>query len=131
MTQQIRLRRDTAANWTLANPYLGPCEIAFETDRLGSGSGNFTGIYNGGVRFKIGDSITSWSALPYSSVITDGTYAGASNPAVGPVVSFGSGVPVNASGNAGDIYINANGGVSGQSTIYQKRAATNTWVSVV
>ena len=30
--QQIKLRRDTAANWTSANPTLAAGELGFETD---------------------------------------------------------------------------------------------------
>lgn len=52
-TVKIRLRRDTAANWTAANPTLAEGEIARETD---------TG------RIKYGDGATAWNALPYWKV---------------------------------------------------------------
>lgn len=45
----IQVRRDTAANWTSANPMLGSGEPAFETD---------TG------RFKLGDGVNAWETLP-------------------------------------------------------------------
>jgi hypothetical protein len=50
--QQIKLRRDTAANWTSVNPVLAAGEPGFETD---------TG------RFKIGDGTTAWNSRLYAS----------------------------------------------------------------
>lgn len=48
--QQIQIRRDTAANWTAANPVLANGEWALETDtRL----------------LKLGDGVTAWTALDY------------------------------------------------------------------
>jgi hypothetical protein len=68
---RIRLRRDTAANWTAANPVLLNGEIGIETDTR---------------RFKIGNGSSTWSALPYyiegtpvrgqASKMTDGTISG-------------------------------------------------------
>lgn len=46
----IQLRRDTAANWTTANPTLAAGQPGFETD---------TG------RIKIGNGTTAWNSLPY------------------------------------------------------------------
>lgn len=46
----IQVRRDTAANWTSANPTLAAGEVGFETD---------TG------KFKIGDGSTAWASLTY------------------------------------------------------------------
>jgi len=51
MSTRIRLRRDTAANWTSANPTLTTGEMGYETD---------TG------KFKIGNNTNAWTALPYS-----------------------------------------------------------------
>lgn len=51
---KIQLRRDTAANWTSANPTLSPGELGFETD---------TG------KFKIGNAAgTAWTSLSYAAV---------------------------------------------------------------
>lgn len=47
---QMQQRRDTAANWTSANPTLLSGELGYETD---------TG------KFKIGDGSTAWSSLGY------------------------------------------------------------------
>jgi len=47
---QFQIRRDTAANWTTANPVLASGEMGLETD---------TG------KFKFGDGSLQWSALPY------------------------------------------------------------------
>jgi len=49
-TARIRLRRDTAANWTAANPVLLNGEMGVETDTR---------------RYKIGDGSTAWSSLSY------------------------------------------------------------------
>lgn len=49
-TARIRLRRDTAANWTAANPVLLNGEVGFETDTR---------------KLKLGDGTTAWNALLY------------------------------------------------------------------
>lgn len=49
-TARIRLRRDTAANWTAANPVLLNGEMGVETDTR---------------RFKVGDGSTAWASLSY------------------------------------------------------------------
>lgn len=49
-TAQIQLRRDTAANWTAANPVLLLGEVGFETDTR---------------KLKLGDGTTAWNALLY------------------------------------------------------------------
>jgi hypothetical protein len=48
----IQVRRDTAANWTTANPTLSAGEIGFETN---------TG------KFKIGTGSAAWTALAYAN----------------------------------------------------------------
>jgi hypothetical protein len=52
MATQIKLRRDTAANWTSTNPVLGLGEPGFETDTR---------------KIKYGDGTTAWTALLYSA----------------------------------------------------------------
>lgn len=53
MADIIKLRRDTAANWFLADPILAVGEKGIETDTLLE---------------KVGDGVTEWSQLPYSRV---------------------------------------------------------------
>ena len=48
--QRIQLRRDTAVNWTAANPVLAAGEVGVETD---------TG------KLKIGNGTTAWVSLDY------------------------------------------------------------------
>ena len=48
----IKLRRDTAANWSAANPILSLAEPGLETDTN---------------KIKYGDGLTSWAGLPYAS----------------------------------------------------------------
>ena len=50
---QIKLRRDTSANWTLRNPILSAGEPGLETDTL---------------IVKYGDGITTWANLSYPAV---------------------------------------------------------------
>lgn len=47
---RIRLRHDTAANWTSANPVLLAGEVGIETDTR---------------KFKVGDGSSTWSSLSY------------------------------------------------------------------
>ena len=51
MADIIKMRRDTAANWTTANPILADGELGFEKD---------TKCY------KMGDGVTSWNDLDSS-----------------------------------------------------------------
>jgi len=76
---RIVIRRDTAANWTAANPVLLQGEWGFETDAR---------------KLKIGDGATAWSALSYFS--TGGS---------GNTILSGSGAPSSALGVNGDIYL--------------------------
>jgi hypothetical protein len=50
---RIQLRRDTAANWTSADPVLAEGELALETDTSS---------------YKIGNGEDAWSDLPYGGV---------------------------------------------------------------
>lgn len=53
MAIQIQLRRGTAAEWTAANPTLAEGEMGLETDTSS---------------YKIGDGVTTWTSLTYSSL---------------------------------------------------------------
>jgi hypothetical protein len=50
MSYTIKLRRDTATNWTSLNHTLAQGEIGLETDTK---------------KFKIGDGLTAWNSLAY------------------------------------------------------------------
>ena len=58
MADIIQIRRDTAANWTSANPVLAQGELGVETDTD---------------KIKIGDGSTAWTSLGY--LIDTGGYA--------------------------------------------------------
>jgi hypothetical protein len=58
MAVKIQFRRDTAAAWTSANPILSQGEIGYEYD---------TG------RFKVGNGLSVWTGLVYSSGVTGPT----------------------------------------------------------
>lgn len=53
MAIQIQFRRDVATDWTSENPVLAAGELGLETDTA---------------RFKIGDGVTAWTSLAYSSL---------------------------------------------------------------
>lgn len=59
---QLQFRRDTAANWTSANPTLASGELGLETDTD---------------QFKIGDGSTAWTSLSYAGIQGDTGPAGA------------------------------------------------------
>lgn len=67
---RIQIRRDTAANWTAANPVLAAGEPAVETD---------TG------KMKVGDGIRNWATLPYEaeSALSSATPAAVGTAAAG------------------------------------------------
>jgi hypothetical protein len=68
----IQLRRDTAANWTSANPTLASGEFGYETD-----TGNF----------KIGNGSTAWNSLNYNPVTLDATQTLTNKTLTSPTVS--------------------------------------------
>ena len=57
MASKIQIRRDTASNWTTANPTLSTGELGLETDTR---------------KLKAGDGSTAWSSLAYYSLGTTG-----------------------------------------------------------
>lgn len=71
---RILLRNDVAAAWTAANPVLMKGEIGIETDTN---------------KFKIGDGVKAWSALPY--VGTDIEIVGSGSVIVDAVVNKSTG----------------------------------------
>ena len=56
MAQQILLRRGTAVEWTAANPILAEGEMGLEKDTN---------------KYKIGNGVTNWNGLEYSSLPAD------------------------------------------------------------
>ena len=81
--ERMQQRRDTAANWTAANPVLASGEIGYETD-----TGNF----------KFGDGQAAWTALPYKN-----TGPGPTGPKgdTGPTGATGPAGPTGATGATG------------------------------
>jgi hypothetical protein len=66
MADMIQIRRDTASNWTSANPTLAQGELSFETD---------TG------KLKLGDGTTAWTSLGYYTLGVV-VYMSSTNPVV-------------------------------------------------
>jgi len=125
--KRLQLRRDTAANWTSANPVLLAGELGAETD---------TG------KFKVGDGSAAWASLAYSSGPA-GTAGTAATVAVGTVttLSAGSSATVTNGGSSAAATLNfgipagatgtglTTGGTTGQ--VLKKNSSTNydsTWV---
>lgn len=79
MAVKIQFRRDTAAAWTAANPILSQGEAGYEFD---------TG------RFKVGNGLSPWNSLPYSSGVTGPTGplgpTGAQSTVTGPTGPTGA-----------------------------------------
>lgn len=112
---QLQLRRDTAANWTSANPTLAAGEVGYETD---------TG------KLKIGDGATAWSGLAYFSgagggittLASPGSTIGITNP-TGPTADIdlpASGVSAGTYGDAthsSRVTVNAEGIVTALSQV--------------
>lgn len=71
---RIQLRRDTAANWTSANPTLAAGELGVETDTD---------------QFKIGDGTTAWTSLAYGGLVGPAGATGATG-ATGPAGADGA-----------------------------------------
>lgn len=86
MAVRLQVRRDTAANWTSANPTLATGEIGFETD---------TG------KFKFGDGSTGWSSLTYFEAGAGGGGGGGVSSVALAISGAGlsvSGSPITSSG---------------------------------
>jgi hypothetical protein len=79
---RLAVRRDTAANWTSADPILAQGEFGYESDTL---------------LLKIGDGVTAWSALGYydpnPALGTGGSLVGA--------FKYDNGYPVSSAGRFG------------------------------
>ena len=65
MAVKIQFRRDTASAWSTVNPILSQGEAGFEFD---------TG------RFKVGNGLSPWNSLPYSSGVTGPTGPSVTGP---------------------------------------------------
>ena len=65
MAVKIQFRRDTASAWSIVNPILSQGEAGFEFD---------TG------RFKVGNGLSPWNSLPYSSGVTGPTGPSVTGP---------------------------------------------------
>lgn len=95
MAVKIQFRRDTASAWTSANPILSQGEAGYEYD---------TG------RFKVGNGLTPWNSLAYSSGVTGPTGpsvtgptgpTGAASTVTGPTGQQGPQGPTGAQGIQG------------------------------
>jgi len=66
MSSRIQVRRDTAANWTAANPILAEGEFGYERSTK---------------RHKIGDGTTAWTSLVYQAPDASGLGTAATHAA--------------------------------------------------
>ena len=109
MADMIQIRRDTASNWTSANPVLAQGEMGAETDTS---------------KIKIGDGTTAWASLGYlidagdyltatsTNTLTNKTIAYADNTLTGVVPTSAIGVSVQ--GYDATIVVDADIGVNVQ-----------------
>ena len=94
MTTTIKIRRDTAANWTATNPILASGEPGLETDTLA---------------IKYGDGVTAWVDLPYGTIEAALTVI---NPAQANITSVGTLTNLSVAGNVNTANISATGNVA-------------------
>jgi len=98
MPTRIKVRRDTALNWTNNNPTLALGEIAYETDTL---------------KLKFGNGSTAWNNLTYATSGSNGstpyTLTTATSNTLGGI-KIGSGLSIDGNG-----VVTASGGGSGLS----------------
>lgn len=77
MTTRLQQRRDTAANWTSANPTLAAGEIGLETDtskfKVGTGSATWTALAYGGIQGTTGSQGTTGTTGSTGAQGTTGT----------------------------------------------------------
>lgn len=103
MAVLIQLRRGSASDWTTHNPTLEEGEFGVELD---------TG------KFKVGNGVDDWNALPYSSG-DDGV-----DGADGALWYAGAGAPGAELGNEGDFYLDSENG-----DVFKKEGAE--WTQVL
>jgi hypothetical protein len=116
---KIQLRRDTATNWTSANPTLSAGELGMETDTL---------------RFKIGDGATEWDDLAYEGVLAPNATKASPNSitAAGGISTLGLARELQfVKSNSGAVTVTANpqieaGTLVGQELILQGTSDTDT-----
>ena len=91
----IRLRRDTAQNWTNNNPVLKIGEPGLETDTR---------------KLKFGDGTTAWNNLPYSGVdVNDNLLLENIDDRVANLIKAGSNISINYNDNSNELIISATG----------------------
>jgi len=73
MADMIQIRRDTASNWTTANPTLAQGEMGAETDTS---------------KIKIGDGTTAWASLSYLIDAGDYLTATSTNTLTNKTITF-------------------------------------------
>jgi len=73
MASIIQIRRDTASNWTTANPILALGEMGAETDTS---------------KIKIGDGTTAWASVPYLIDAGDYLTATSTNTLTNKTITF-------------------------------------------
>ena len=113
MAVRVQFRRDTASAWTTANPILSQGEVGYEYDTA---------------KFKVGNGITAWNALPYSSgptgptgpsnnlsigSVSTGTSAGASISGTSPNQNLNLVLPIGPTGPQGALGPTGPQGITG------------------
>jgi hypothetical protein len=100
MPQKIQIRRDTAANWTTANPILSAGELGYDTT---AGT------------LRAGDGVTAWASLPAfnpGALLTTADVQELARDAVGSALVAGTNVTITPNDGADTITIAAAGGLA-------------------
>jgi hypothetical protein len=107
MATRIKIRRDTATNWSVNNPTLAQGEEGFETDTR---------------KRKIGNGSTAWNSLPYEVHISD-----VATPTLAEVIAAGNtaGDPVDMNGYAIRNVANPVGSTDAANKAYVDQKALN------
>jgi hypothetical protein len=125
MAVQIQWRRDTAANWTAANPVLAAGEAAYETDtnkfKLGNGSTAWNSLAYGGLSGVMNNPVITGAGQ--ETIVVSGTgFAGYTFDVISGAVQY---ITANATAN-GALAIRGN-----STTTLNSFMATNTAISII
>lgn len=126
MADVIQIRRDTAANWTSADPTLAQGELGYETDTS---------------KLKIGDGSTAWTSLDYAPAVQTAqladesvTLAKLAHMATASLLgrsTAGTGDPEVLSASAARTLLNVEDGATADQSNAEIETAYNAQVSVV
>ena len=105
MSVQFQFRRGTASEWSSANTILADGELGLESDTR---------------KFKIGNGVLGWNALPYASGVAGAAGATGATGATGPTGAAGTNGADGATGATGTTGATGPAGTPGDTGLNQK-----------